>query len=163
MIKLVIIDADRTIWTHHSVSSLIAPIKLISRDVAQDMNGSRVELHQGFRAFLDFVSDNKIFLSLASWNEPENVFELLSLYDVDKYFVCPVAEPHPNKYLMVQKIIMNLGQKGISILPREILFIDDNDTYLTEIREAVGYVNYLKYGVDVRNWVDVIEKIKNFS
>jgi magnesium-dependent phosphatase-1 len=162
MIKLAIIDADRTIWTHHDASALIPPFELITHDIVRDRYGSRVELHEGFRAFLDFVKGNGIFLSLASWNEPENVFELLSLFNVDRYFVSPIAEPHPNKHLMLKKIIMNLNKKGISILPNEILFVDDNDRYLGEIKEAVGDVSYLKYGVDVRNWVDVVNKIKEY-
>jgi len=160
MIKLVIIDADRTMWTHHNVSALIPSFEFIAQDVAQDRYGSKVELHKGFRAFLDFVKGKGTLLSLASWNEPENVFELLSLFNVDGYFVSPIVEPHPNKHLMLQKIITKLNQKGIGILPNEILFIDDNDRYLGEIKEAVGDVNYLKYGVDVTNWIDVINRIK---
>ncbi|MBO3757961.1 MAG: magnesium-dependent phosphatase-1, partial [Candidatus Brockarchaeota archaeon] len=74
--------------------------------------------------------------------------------------VFPIAEPHPNKHLMIQKIIRNLSEKGINISPNEILYIDDRDIHLSKIKEKVGNVKFLKFGVDVKNWQEVIDKIR---
>ncbi|MBO3763458.1 MAG: magnesium-dependent phosphatase-1 [Thermoproteota archaeon] len=160
MIKLIILDADKTIWDHHNVTELRSPFKLVSKEIAEDVNGVKVKLNEKLIEFLELTSKKGIIVSLASWNEPENVFKLLSLFGIEKYFVFPIAEPHPNKHLMIQKIIRNLSEKGINISPNEILYIDDRDIHLSKIKEKVGNVKFLKFGVDVKNWQEVIDKIR---
>ncbi|MGC9201569.1 MAG: magnesium-dependent phosphatase-1 [Thermoproteota archaeon] len=161
MIRLVVLDADRTIWDHHNVTELRSPFKLVSKDVAEDANGVKVKLNDKLIDFLEFAREKGILVSLASWNEPKNVFELLSLFGIDKYFVFPIAEPHPNKHLMIQKIISNLSKRGIDISPNEILYIDDRDIHLSEIREKIGNVKFLKFGADIKDWKEAINKIEN--
>lgn len=160
MIRLIVLDADRTIWDHHNVTELRGPFKLVSREVAEDANGVKVKLNYKLVDFLEFVSKKGILVSLASWNEPKNVFELLSLFGIDKYFVFPMAEPHPNKYIMIQKIVSKLKQEGVYISPDEILYIDDRDIHLNEIREKVGNVKFLRFGTDIKNWQEAIDKIE---
>lgn len=160
MIRLVVLDADRTIWDHHNVTELKGPFKLVSKEVAEDTEGVKVKLNDKIIDFLEFARKKGIMVSLASWNEPRNVFELLSLFGIYRYFVFPVAEPHPNKYLMIQKIMNNLSKKGVNVLPNEILYIDDRDIHLNEIREKVGNVKFLKFGVDIKNWQEAIDKIE---
>jgi magnesium-dependent phosphatase-1 len=160
MIKLIVLDADGTIWSHHDASALVAPFEIVSCDVIQDKYHSTVRLNDGIREFLNYVRENGILLSLASWNEPENVFSLLSLFGIDGFFVFPVVEPHPNKHVMLQKIVLGLSQRGVKVLPEEILYIDDRDVHLEEIRSSVGNVKFLRYGVDVENWYDALDKVK---
>ena len=38
-IKLVVFDADKTLWTHSDISSLILPFKLVSSNILTDANG----------------------------------------------------------------------------------------------------------------------------
>lgn len=159
MIKLVVMDADGTIWNHHSVSELVSPFRLISRDVAEDRYGEKVMLKERLREFLEFAKHKRILVSLASWNEPENVFELLSIFKIFDYLVYPIAEPHPNKHSMIKMILNNLEINGIKVRPEEILYIDDRDIHLMEVRESIGNVNFLKFGYDVGSWQDVINKL----
>jgi magnesium-dependent phosphatase-1 len=159
MIRLIVLDADGTIWDHHNVTELRGPFKLVSKDVAEDMNGVKVRLNDKLIDFLEFARKKGILVSLASWNEPKNVFELLSLFGIDKYFVFPVAEPHPNKYQMIQKIVSNLSKIGTDISPDEILYIDDRDIHLSEIRERIGNVKFLKFGLDIKDWQEAINRI----
>jgi magnesium-dependent phosphatase-1 len=159
LIKLVVMDADGTIWNHHSVSELVSPFRLISRDIAEDRYGDKVVLKERLRDFLEFAKHKGILVSLASWNEPENVFELLSVFKISDYLVYPMAEPHPNKNLMIKRILVNLEMKGIKVHPEEVLYIDDRDIHLMEVRESIGNVNFLKFGYDVGSWQDVINKL----
>ncbi|MEM3403487.1 MAG: magnesium-dependent phosphatase-1 [Nitrososphaeria archaeon] len=163
MIKLIIIDADCTIWSHHNASSLIPPFKLLSKDLIEDRYGSKIKLNGRFREFLEFSRDNGIILSIASWNQPENVLELLSMFSIIHYFAFPTIEPHPNKSHMIQKIVSNLRKKGIRIYPEEILYIDDRDIHLKEVRDTFEYVSFIKYGSDVENWQEVIDMVKNVN
>ncbi|MEM3292941.1 MAG: magnesium-dependent phosphatase-1, partial [Metallosphaera sp.] len=36
MIKLVIFDADKTVWDHYNISEFEAPLKLVDENVLQD-------------------------------------------------------------------------------------------------------------------------------
>ena len=159
LIKLVVMDADGTIWNHHSVSELVSPFRLISRDIAEDRYGEKVVLKERLREFLEFAKHKRILVSLASWNEPENVFELLSIFKIFDYLVYPMAEPHPNKHSMIKKILTNLEMSGKRIYPEEVLYIDDRDIHLIDVRENIGEVNFLKFGYDVKSWQDVINKL----
>ena len=159
LIKLVVMDADGTIWNHHSVSELVSPFRLISRDVAEDRYGEKVTLKERLREFLEFAKHERIMVSLASWNEPENVFELLSVFKISDYLVYPMVEPHPNKNLMIKKILTNLEVNGTRVHPEEVLYIDDRDIHLMKVRESIGNVSFLKFGYDVGSWQDVIDKL----
>lgn len=161
MIKLIVLDVDRTIWSHHNSSDLVPPFKLLSTNLVKDRYGSKVRLNEKLREFLEFSRKKGLLLSIASWNEPENVLELLSMFSIVNYFVFPTIEPHPNKSHMIQKIISNLGEKGIRISPEEILYIDDRDIHLREVRAILGNVLFLKYGSDVKNWQEVVNVVKS--
>ncbi|MEM3384187.1 MAG: magnesium-dependent phosphatase-1 [Nitrososphaeria archaeon] len=160
MLKLIVLDADRTIWSHHDASSLIPPFKRINDNLIIDKYGSRVELNQGLRDFLEHFINLGIYFSISSWNFPENVFELLELFNILKYFSYPVVEPSPNKGLMIKRIVENFKKANIIIFPEEILYIDDRDIHLYEVKRFVGPVNFLRYGFDVVNWVDAISKVE---
>ena len=41
MIRLIVLDADGTIWDHHNVTELRGPFKLVSKDVAEGHKRSK--------------------------------------------------------------------------------------------------------------------------
>ena len=53
VIKLVVFDADMTLWTHPDISSLVLPFKLVSRDVLTDANGKTCQLFDGMHELLE--------------------------------------------------------------------------------------------------------------
>jgi magnesium-dependent phosphatase-1 len=60
---------------------------------------------------------------------------------------------------MIKKILTNLEMSGKRIYPEEVLYIDDRDIHLIDVRENIGEVNFLKFGYDVKSWQDVINKL----
>ena len=67
-IKLVVFDADKTLWTHPDVSSLVLPFKLASRDVLTDVNGETFRLFDGIRELLEGLENRRVINAIASWN-----------------------------------------------------------------------------------------------
>lgn len=162
-VKLVILDADGTIWDHHNISSMKLPFRLEGRDTIISSDGTRLNLNEGVRDFLEFVRSSGIKISLASWNQPEPVFEALRLLSLTCYFVHPKAEPHPDKADMLYRILRELESKGVFMKPSEVLYVDDRDMHLDDIRVKVGDVVFLRYGVDFKNWRELIEILKASS
>ncbi len=161
MLKLIVLDVDRTIWSHNDASSLIPPFKKINDDLIIDKCGSRVELNYGLRNFLEHFISLGLYFSISSWNFPENVFELLENFNILKYFSYPVIEPSPNKGLMIKKIVENFRKDNVIISPKEILYIDDRSIHLDEVKRFIGPVNFLRYGIDVVDWNDAICKVES--
>lgn len=62
---------------------------------------------------------------------------------------------------MIKKIVEDFKKANVIISPKEILYIDDRDIHLDEVKRFVGQVNFLRYGFDVVGWVDAIGKVKS--
>lgn len=156
-IKLIVLDADGTMWDHLNISAMKLPFRLEGSDTIVSFDGSRLTLNEGIREFLEFARSRGIRISLASWNQPEPVFEALRLLSIADYFVHPKAEPHPDKADMLVRILKELEEEGVVVKPQEVLYVDDRDRHLDGIRTRVGDVVFLRYGVDFKSWRELME------
>lgn len=111
-IKLVILDADRTLWDHRDVSAMVRPFRLSDRDVLVDSTGNKVRLLRGVRDFLERLKERGLAASIASWNLPGPVMEALQLLALDTYFTNSVVEMHPEKHEMIRKILSKFETQG---------------------------------------------------
>ena len=155
-VKLVILDLDRTLWDHHNVTELRAPFTGIDAQTVADATGVHVRLQPGARALLDALRERGILISIASWNEPAPTFAILETLGLRDYFVRPKVEFHPYKERMVSDLVGELSAEGVRVRPEEILYVDDRALHLRRVRHAVGPVQTLQVGVDIRDLRDVI-------
>jgi len=162
-IKLVVLDADGTIWDHLNISAMKPPFRLEGRDTIVDLDGARLTLNEGIREFLKFARSKGMRISLASWNKPEPVFEALRLFSLTDYFTHPKAEPHPDKADMLTRILRELEEDGVSIKPHEVLYVDDRDRHIDDIRVKIGDVVFLRYGVDFKSWYELMDRFETCS
>jgi magnesium-dependent phosphatase-1 len=116
-IKLVVLDCDGTLWDHLDVSSLALPFHQVAPDSVEDAQGVRVTLFGGTRALLDGLRQRGIVISVASWNHPEPVFQILHLLDIGWYFRHPQVEFHPDKALMISRLLQVLAAEGLALVP----------------------------------------------
>jgi magnesium-dependent phosphatase-1 len=65
-IRLVIFDADKTLWTHSDISRLVLPFRLVSRDVITDANGESFQLFDGVRELLEGLESKRVLITMAS-------------------------------------------------------------------------------------------------
>lgn len=162
-IKLVVFDADKTLWTHPDVSSLVLPFKLVSRDSLKDANGETFQLFDGVRELLEGLGNRKVISTIASWNRPEPVREALRLFAIDQFFKIVKAEFHPNKYLMIESIILELARTGIEFNAREILYVDDRTLHLEQIRKRIGPINFIQMWVDAKAHNEIMEYLEKME
>ncbi|HVH32290.1 MAG TPA: magnesium-dependent phosphatase-1 [bacterium] len=155
-VKLVILDLDRTLWDHHNVTELHAPFTLIDAQTVADATGMRVRLQPGARALLETLRERGILISIASWNEPAPALAILEALRLRDYFVHPKVEFHPYKERMVSDLVQELTAEGVRVRPEEILYVDDRALHFKRVRRAVGPVQTLQTGADIRDLRDVI-------
>jgi len=158
-IKLVIFDADKTLWSHHNVSALTFPFKLLDKDTISDAKKQTFHLFEGIRELLSELQQRNILIALASWNKPEPVEKALQLFAIAKFFSIIEAEFHPNKHLLIKEILSDLSKEGVELRTEEILYVDDRKLHLTKTLREVGQLHFLQMWVDTKNPDDVLKYI----
>ncbi|MEZ0318490.1 MAG: magnesium-dependent phosphatase-1 [Pyrobaculum sp.] len=158
---LVALDLDGTVWDHEDISSLYPPFRRISQLQIADSKGVVVTLRKHVRDFLIWARGGHI-LSTLSWNDFDVAYQALKAFEIDHYFHYLVIEPHPRKDKMLWRLLRRIKEeKGIEVRPSDILYIDDRDIHIGQIRENLGPVRFLQFGKDVSCFTEVIEYLKS--
>lgn len=157
MIRLVVFDADGTLWEHSDISSLTPPFDKIDENTLVDRNGIEIRLFSQVRELLDELKARGLIVSMASWNKPEPVFEALRKFGITDYFTHPKVEFHPNKHEMMRKLLADLEAEGTAVKPEEILYVDDQTWHIEKVRREIGAVKFLQFGTDIVDIRDVLK------
>ena len=160
-IKLIIFDADKTMWDHPDVSSTNPPFQRINENALVDTIGSEIYLYEWVREMLQRLKEQGIIVSLASWNTPESCLEALEKLDLLKYFRHPKVQLYPEKYKMIKELLEDLREEGIKIEPSEILYVDDKSRHLGDVRKQVGEIRFLQMWVDVKDHSEILEYVRS--
>ena len=153
---MIVFDCDLTLWDHPDVSSLKLPFRLLNEDEVVDSEGEVVRLYKGVREVLRTLKDSGYILSIASWNKPEPVFQLLDLFKLRGLFTYPQVEPHPDKAKMIRRLLERLREDGIEVKPHEVVYVDDRDIHLPKILEEIGPVRFLRMWRDIKDHEDLL-------
>jgi magnesium-dependent phosphatase-1 len=149
-IRLVILDADLTLWNHADISSLTLPFRKVDRNCLIDAKGEALRLFYGVRDLLKGLKERGLIVSLVTWNKPEHVHEAIRLLEIDRFFKLVEVENTPNKHLSIARILAKLSRKGVQLEPDEILYVDDSTRHLKDISDKVGRVIFLQMWKDVK-------------
>ena len=79
-------------------------------------------------------------ISLASWNHPEPILELLEAFPLSRFFSHRIAEPYPKKNIIILDILETMRKCGLELQPKQILYIDDRDIHPMVIRSCIGRI-----------------------
>ena len=158
-IKLVIFDADKTLWDHPDVSTTNPPFQRTDENTLVDTIGSEIRLYEGVREMLQRLKEQGVIVSLASWNTPESCLEALQKLDLLRYFKHPKVQPHPEKHKMIKELLEDLRKDGVKIEPSEILYVDDKSRHLGDVRKQIGEIRFLQMWVDLKDHTEILEYV----
>ncbi len=162
-LKVLFIDLDGTIWSHLDASSLTPPFRRISADVIEDSAGVKVRLLQGVREFLAGVRGLGIIIASLSWNNPVKALEAIKAFGINHLFDAHYIEPHPHKGEVMAYALMDLSEKlNTKLGPENVVYIDDRDIHIKEIREKVGDVLFLHAWKDFKDFSEAYNIIKQY-
>ncbi|QOJ79077.1 magnesium-dependent phosphatase-1 [Infirmifilum lucidum] len=148
--KLLILDLDRTLWSHPDISSTSPPYRRVSEDAVTDSHGNTIRLNPCARELLALAKSKGLLLAVASWNNPEQALAALEALGLKEYFDLIVVEPHPFKEEMIKRILASL-----ELAPEDAIFVDDNTAICERVKNALQGLRVLNVGSDVRDLCDV--------
>ena len=82
VIRLVVFDADLTLWNHPDISSLKLPFKCVDEKTIVDANGTCINLFEGVKYVLQELRRKGLIVALVTWNKPEQVAEYAAASDI---------------------------------------------------------------------------------
>jgi len=148
-IKVVIFDADKTLWDHYNISEFEEPIKIINRDEIEDIKGRKLKVFPEVRSTLEELKRNNLILGMATWNYPEKTERMLGILNLRRYFDVIVSRDFPFKFIMISEIINELKNRGISVKPENIMFIDDRRVHFGNVWLYLGKVKCVEMWKDI--------------
>lgn len=108
-IKLIIWDLDDTLWKG-------------------TLSEEKVVINQNAEEIVRMSTDSGVVNSVCSKNDFNNAFFKLKEFNLDYFFVCPIIN-WESKGFQIKNLIEKLGFRDVNVL-----FIDDNDTNLNEVK-----------------------------
>ncbi len=154
--RLLVLDLDGTLWDHEDASQLTPPYEFHG-DSLTDAYGEELRLFPGVREFLEWAS-GRFILTIASWNVEERVRPILEGFGLWDYFTFPKIEGHPNKADMIRRTLEELASIGYEI--DEVIYVDDRDLHIDEIKMTLPEVEFVHMWVDVRSFEELRELLE---
>ena len=155
---LIVLDLDGTVWDHLDISSLYPPFRRAGPFTIIDSRGSAVNLRPHVRDFLLWARENGHILTTLSWNDFNVAYQALKTFEIESYFHYLAIEPHPRKDKMLYKLLRQIKEeRGVEIKPKDIVYVDDRDIHVKEIRENIGLVLFIQFGKDVKCFLELVE------
>ncbi len=156
---LLLVDMDRTLWSHSDISSLKPPFKPLNRQAIVDSQGVVVRLHTDILELVKWALEKNAIVSTLTWNEPDKVEAALNAFGIKHLFHFITAENTPRKDLMLEKLLNLLRRQGVEIPLDRIVYIDDRDIHIEDITRRIGGVHFLQYGVDFKTYEEGVKLI----
>jgi len=157
---LLLVDLDGTMWDHKNVSELEPPFKRVSETRVVDSRGVAVNLYQDTLKIVLWARSRGAIVSSLSWNEPEKALGVLEAFGIRGLFHHHMIENHPNKDIMISKLLAELGRKGTRIPLCRVVYIDDRTIHLEAIYRNIGKLVFLQAWKDFKSYEEAVEKIE---
>lgn len=151
---LLAIDLDGTVWNHKDISAVPMPYKKISDGVIENNDGIRITVYPEALEFIKWARKNGGIITSLSWNIPENAMQALKVLGIDTLFDYHLIEYHPDKYRLLLKLLNELEKKNITIPPGRIVYVDDRDIHIQDIRKNIGNIIFIHIWREVKDFED---------
>ncbi|PWV36710.1 MAG: magnesium-dependent phosphatase-1 [Desulfurococcaceae archaeon] len=157
---LLLMDLDGTMWDHKNVTDLTPPFKRVSETKVVDSRGVEVNLYPEALKILLWARSSGAYVSSLSWNDPEKALGVLKAFGISDLFHQHMIENHPNKDIMISKLLSMLKSRGIQYPLCRIVYIDDRTIHLDSIYRNIGRIVFLQAWKDFKTHLEAIEAIE---
>jgi len=153
---VVFIDLDGTLWDHEDISQTTPPYTCTG-DILVDSQGIVAHLYSGVRDFLGFLRNSGLKIYTLSWNNPFKALSALKCLGLESYFDGHAVSEHPEKYIGMLRI---LGSINPPVRPCRVVYIDDRDIHIDDIRKNIGNVWFIHMWRDARSFDELTSLIR---
>jgi len=149
---LLAMDLDGVLWDNLDISSVPRPYFKVADGVIENREGIRITLNNEAVNFVKWARENGAIVATMSWNIQENALEALEKLDALDLFDYQGIEYNPRKYERLLNIISILKGKGISIEPNDVVYVDDRNIHIDEMRKYVGNILFIHIWKEVKDF-----------
>ena len=150
---LLLLDLDGTLWDHPDVTSMEPPFERLGPLSLRDSRGVELRVYSYMARLALWARRSHGIVASFTWNVPWKALEALRTLGLDGLFDYHLAEPHPRKDLVLRRFLSSLRcERGYAPSPGEIVYIDDRDIHIGQIRETVGDVHFIRSHRDCRSY-----------
>ncbi|SMD30482.1 magnesium-dependent phosphatase-1 [Picrophilus oshimae] len=148
---LLAMDLDGTVWDNLNISGVRPPYRRISDN--EITNGDvRIKLLDDIIDFMEWCKTNGAIIISLSWNIKENALMALREFNIDRFFDYHATDYTPEKGRRLLEALKYLGDRGIKIDRSRIVYIDDRNIHMDEIKRLVGDIIFIHMWKDVDNY-----------
>ena len=149
---LLMMDLDGTVWDHLDISSVRPPYRVAGPGRIENQDGIVITVFPAAIEFIRWCRSNGAITCTLSWNHREYVMEALEKLGIMDLFDYHETEFSPAKDQRILHLLDVLRNKGITISPDRIVYVDDRDIHMDDIRQNVGNIVFLHIWKGVRNY-----------
>jgi magnesium-dependent phosphatase-1 len=142
---LLFVDLDGTLWDHPDVSSLELPFRRVSEDLIVDNRGVNIRLHKETVKLIIQARRRGAIVSSLSWNEPGHALDAIRAFGLADLFDYHAIDVHPRKGEYARRIVETVEKRcGVRLRPCQIVYIDDRDIHVENVRMRLGNIIFLQ-------------------
>lgn len=145
-------DLDGTMWDHEDISSVDPPYRLVEPGVIANPAGVTVRLYPEAVGFVEWARRRGAFTSTLSWNHPENALGALEAFGIEHLFDHHEIEYSPEKHRGIKRVLGLLRERGVSVPPERVVYVDDRDIHIADIYREVGEILFIHIWRGVRDY-----------
>ena len=149
---LLMMDLDGTVWDHLDISSVVPPYNLVQNGSISNVQGIRINVFPQAVSFIEWARRHGAITCTLSWNYTDYVMQALSVLGLIGLFDYHETEFSPDKDRRIIHLLEILKAKGIEIPPERIVYVDDRDIHISDIRRNVGNVLFIHIWKSVRDY-----------
>ncbi len=158
---ILFLDLDGTLWDHKDISSLKPPFAKVNESKIEDSRGVEVKLHEVSLKLLRWAKKRGAITSTLSWNVPEIAMEAIKAFGIDKEFDYFIIDPTPYKGRAALRLLQRLkDERGCVPPPCGIVYIDDRDIHIAEVKEKLGDIVFFTIWKDFRSFEEARKLIE---
>ncbi|MEM0140017.1 MAG: magnesium-dependent phosphatase-1 [Ferroplasma sp.] len=154
-------DLDGTVWDNLNISGVNPPYTRINERCIKNNENVVITMFDEAIDFIKWARANGAITTSLSWNRKDYAMEALNEFGIADLFDYNSTDHTPDKDQRLLKLMETLKSKGIDICPSRVVYIDDRDLHMTDIRKNVGDIVFINIWKSTKSYDDAKEIIKN--
>jgi len=145
-------DIDGTLWDTLDISLVAPPYFAEGKGRLRSADGTIVRLIPEAINFVKWCRRNGAKVTSLSWNIPERVFPAIEVLGISDLFDFHATEYTDAKHERLFDLLAKLRRLGIIIPPHRVVYVDDRDIHIENIRKKVGDVVWIHIWKEVPDY-----------
>jgi len=145
-------DIDGTLWDTLDISLLAPPYVADGKGRLRSADGTIVRLIPEAIDFVKWCRKNRAKVTSLSWNIPERALPAIDVLGISDLFDFHATEYTDAKHERLFDLLGKLRRRGIIIPPQRVVYVDDRDIHIENIRKRVGEVVWIHIWKEVPDY-----------